>query len=123
MHAMQATKHFMKTGRTWIFLSNTQYLFSRSCPVRPGVRTLRKMTTSVPTFPTTGFDLLPSHVPVEEETTPSYVAEKFYPVKLGKIFHARYQVLAKLGFDCLALPGSPERLFFYNEDLHYWTRH
>lgn len=56
------------------------------------------MTTGVQTLPTAGFDLLPLHVPVEEETTPSYVSEKFYPVKLGEIFHARYQVLAKLGF-------------------------
>ncbi|KAF1739729.1 Serine/threonine-protein kinase SRPK [Beauveria bassiana] len=98
MYAAQVTKHFMKTGRTRLFLSSTQFFFSRSCPVRPGARTLRKLTTGVQTIPTAGFDILPLHVPIEEETTPSYAAEKFYPVKLGEIFHARYQVLAKLGF-------------------------
>ncbi|PWY82595.1 CMGC protein kinase [Aspergillus eucalypticola CBS 122712] len=35
---------------------------------------------------------------IEEETLPTYNAEKYYPVRLGEILHGRYQVVAKLGY-------------------------
>lgn len=35
---------------------------------------------------------------VEEEGSPHYKAEKFYPVRLGEVFESRYKVVAKLGF-------------------------
>ncbi|KAF3492325.1 protein kinase domain-containing protein [Arthroderma uncinatum] len=35
---------------------------------------------------------------MEEEKMPAYEKGLFYPVKLGEIFNARYQVLGKLGF-------------------------
>jgi hypothetical protein len=35
---------------------------------------------------------------IEEEKLPFYVAENFYPVKIGETFHSRYRVLGKLGY-------------------------
>lgn len=48
--------------------------------------------------PTTGFDLLDPHQPIEEETLLDYKAHRYYPVHLGDIFKDRYQVLTKLGY-------------------------
>ncbi|OKL58503.1 hypothetical protein UA08_06197 [Talaromyces atroroseus] len=55
-------------------------------------------TSARRTFPNTGFKLLDSSVPIEEETLPTYIPEKYYPVQQGEVFHERYQVLVKLGF-------------------------
>ncbi|KAH5421516.1 hypothetical protein HBI47_133520 [Parastagonospora nodorum] len=41
---------------------------------------------------------LPVDRKVEEETLPDYVASRYYPVRIGEIFRARYQVVGKLGF-------------------------
>ncbi|KAJ4326722.1 hypothetical protein N0V84_002838 [Fusarium piperis] len=49
-------------------------------------------------FPTTGFNLIDQDQKVEEEELPDYVAERFYPVRLGEVFHGRYQAVTKLGF-------------------------
>jgi serine/threonine-protein kinase SRPK3 len=35
---------------------------------------------------------------VEEEILPHYAASQYYPVQIGEIFCARYQVVGKLGF-------------------------
>ncbi|KAG6223538.1 hypothetical protein E4U26_004461 [Claviceps purpurea] len=37
-------------------------------------------------------------VNIEEETFPDHVASQFYPVKIGDIFRARYQIVGKLGY-------------------------
>ncbi|KAI9375122.1 kinase-like protein [Aspergillus egyptiacus] len=49
-------------------------------------------------FPISGFDTLDPRIPLEEETFPSYRPERYYPVRLGEVFKARYQILTKLGF-------------------------
>ncbi|PWY75410.1 CMGC protein kinase [Aspergillus heteromorphus CBS 117.55] len=49
-------------------------------------------------FPTSGFEVLDPSVPVEEETLPTYSAEKYYPVHIGEVLGDRYQVVAKIGF-------------------------
>ncbi|KAK0390670.1 hypothetical protein NLU13_0174 [Sarocladium strictum] len=49
-------------------------------------------------FPTTGFKLIDPSVKVEEEELPDYVAERFYPVRLGEVIQDQYQTVAKLGF-------------------------
>lgn len=49
-------------------------------------------------FPTSGFSLIDQSQKVEEEELPDYVAGRFYPVRLGEVFHDRYQTIAKLGF-------------------------
>ncbi|PYI34792.1 U4/U6 small nuclear ribonucleo protein PRP4 [Aspergillus indologenus CBS 114.80] len=55
--------------------------------------------TSVPReFPSSGFKLLDSSVHLEEETLPTYQAQKYYPIQQGEVLHNRYQVLAKLGY-------------------------
>lgn len=42
----------------------------------------------------TGVDSSPS---IEEEKLPEYLAERYYPVRLGEIFQSRYRVILKLG--------------------------
>ncbi|GJC91471.1 protein kinase [Colletotrichum higginsianum] len=56
------------------------------------------MSTRIHTFPNDGFERLPVHIQVEEETVPDYKPERFYPVRIGEVFCSRYQVVAKLGF-------------------------
>jgi serine/threonine-protein kinase SRPK3 len=35
---------------------------------------------------------------IEEETLPDYLAERYYPVRIGELLESRYQVVGKLGF-------------------------
>ncbi|KAL5339932.1 kinase-like protein [Aspergillus crustosus] len=49
-------------------------------------------------FPTSGFETFEPAIPLEEETLPDYLAERYYPVRLGEVFNSRYQVVTKLGF-------------------------
>ena len=49
-------------------------------------------------FPTSGFEVLDSSKGVEEETLPTYRAEKYYPVHIGEVLGDRYQVVAKIGY-------------------------
>ncbi|OJJ51657.1 hypothetical protein ASPZODRAFT_88270 [Penicilliopsis zonata CBS 506.65] len=49
-------------------------------------------------FLTSGFVTIDSAEKIEEEELPSYVAEKYYPVAIGEILAARYQVVSKLGY-------------------------
>ncbi|KAL6707078.1 hypothetical protein ACN47E_004830 [Coniothyrium glycines] len=49
-------------------------------------------------FPSEGFVTIPTDKKVEEETLPDYIASRYYPVRIGEIFRARYQVVGKLGF-------------------------
>jgi hypothetical protein len=41
--------------------------------------------------------LLNRSIPIEEENTPDYHADRFYPIKLGQVLNKRYQVATKLG--------------------------
>lgn len=36
--------------------------------------------------------------PIEEETLSRYDKKRYYPVKIGAVFHDRYTILAKLGY-------------------------
>ncbi|KAG6242750.1 hypothetical protein E4U25_003057 [Claviceps purpurea] len=49
-------------------------------------------------FRSEGFALISADEKIEEETLPDYVASRFYPVKVGEIFRARYQIVGKLGY-------------------------
>ncbi|UPK93021.1 hypothetical protein LCI18_003956 [Fusarium solani-melongenae] len=49
-------------------------------------------------FSISGFSLIDQSQKVEEEELPDYVADRFYPVRLGEVFQGRYQTIAKLGF-------------------------
>jgi serine/threonine-protein kinase SRPK3 len=49
-------------------------------------------------FPSEGFVAIPADRRVEEETLPDYAASHYYPVQIGEILCARYQVVGKLGF-------------------------
>lgn len=42
--------------------------------------------------------ILPSDVPIEEETVPGYSAKDYYPVDPGHLFRNRYRTMAKLGW-------------------------
>ncbi|KAG6175630.1 hypothetical protein E4U27_006035 [Claviceps purpurea] len=54
-------------------------------------------------FPSEGFALISADENVEEETFPDHVASQFYPVKIGDIFRARYQIVADAGTSLDAL--------------------
>ncbi|KAE8369968.1 U4/U6 small nuclear ribonucleo protein PRP4 [Aspergillus caelatus] len=49
-------------------------------------------------FPLAGFSLLDTSLKIEEETSPTYHPEKYYPTQIGEVLDNRYQVLAKLGY-------------------------
>ncbi|KAL4809322.1 kinase-like domain-containing protein [Aspergillus unguis] len=49
-------------------------------------------------FPSSGWEDVDTSVPVEEETTPNYKPENFYPARIGEVFKNRYQVVGKLGY-------------------------
>ncbi|KAG6197735.1 hypothetical protein E4U50_007833 [Claviceps purpurea] len=49
-------------------------------------------------FPSEGFAVIPADERIEEETLPNYATSQYYPVTIGEIFRARYQVVGKLGF-------------------------
>ncbi|KAL2799545.1 hypothetical protein BJX66DRAFT_242298 [Aspergillus keveii] len=56
-------------------------------------------TTSEPrAFPESGFDTIDTTVLIEEETLPGYLAEGYYPARVGEVLNSRYQILTKLGF-------------------------
>jgi serine/threonine-protein kinase SRPK3 len=67
-------------------------LLRRSCSQLIG-RTWKPLV-----FPSQGFVRLPTDTKVEEETLPGYVASRYYPVQIGEVFRARYQIVGKLGF-------------------------
>lgn len=49
-------------------------------------------------FPTSGFEVLDSSEEIEEETLPTYRAEKYYAVRIGEVLGDRYQLVAKIGY-------------------------
>ncbi|CAH0023124.1 unnamed protein product, partial [Clonostachys rhizophaga] len=58
-----------------------------------------KLPRSEPrTFPSHGFDVIDKDQLTEEEEMPEYKPEHFYPVRLGEVFHDRFQIMTKLGF-------------------------
>ena len=42
--------------------------------------------------------IIPSETPIEEETLPYYKAAHYYPVRIGDVYHTRYEVSGKLGY-------------------------
>ncbi|PLB43275.1 kinase domain protein [Aspergillus steynii IBT 23096] len=44
------------------------------------------------------YTTLPLNIPVEEETLPHYRPEEYYPVNIGDVYQARYQITGKLGY-------------------------
>ncbi|KIV83206.1 hypothetical protein PV11_05253 [Exophiala sideris] len=64
------------------------------------VTSTRTVSSLARTFPTEGFEILSSDKLYEEEQNSGYDAKRYYPVRLGDIFRARYQVVAKIGFGC-----------------------
>lgn len=56
--------------------------------------------------------ILDSTKKIEEERMPAYKRGLYYPVKLGDVFHSRYQVISKLGL------GANSTLWF-GRDLQW----
>jgi len=52
----------------------------------------------VRSFPESGFEQIDEDIKIEEETIPLYVADRYYPVRIGEVFNSRYQVVGKLGY-------------------------
>ena len=67
--------------------------FAGSTPSRTRTRTLPPRAFTNPNF-----RRVPPHVAFEEETTPNYVAERYYPVHIGEVLGNAYQVVGKLGY-------------------------
>ncbi|KAF2627370.1 kinase-like protein [Macroventuria anomochaeta] len=67
-------------------------LFSRS------LRPLFSRSWKPLAFSSEGFVPIPTDKEVDEETLPDCVASRYYPVRIGGVFRARYQVVSKLGF-------------------------
>ncbi|PWY91515.1 kinase domain protein [Aspergillus sclerotioniger CBS 115572] len=42
--------------------------------------------------------IIPTETPIEEETLPHYKAAHYYSVRIGDVYHTRYQVVGKLGY-------------------------
>ncbi|KAL4976286.1 kinase-like domain-containing protein [Aspergillus desertorum] len=42
--------------------------------------------------------IIPTESPIEEETLPHYKAAHYYPVRIGDVYHTRYEVAGKLGY-------------------------
>ncbi|KAL2065132.1 hypothetical protein VTL71DRAFT_4273 [Oculimacula yallundae] len=58
-----------------------------------------RRTPSLPLhFPTTGFEVVPDSVVLEEEQFEEFTAGLYYPMKPGEVLASRYQVIGKLGF-------------------------
>lgn len=49
-------------------------------------------------FPSHGYQTIPSDYKLEEETLPDYLPQRFYPVRIGEVLNSRYQVVGKLGY-------------------------
>lgn len=61
-------------------------------------RQMRSMSAQAKVFPSTGFGLIETKEPIQEEDLPGYRADLYYPVQIGEILRGRYQITAKLGF-------------------------
>jgi serine/threonine-protein kinase SRPK3 len=67
-------------------------------------------------FPSSGFPELPSSEILEEEDSPNFKA--LYPVRLGELFNARYQVLRKLGWGGSATVWLSRDILYANQSLN-----
>ena len=83
-------------GRALLSLGSS---LDHATPLRRVARTMSSVTP-LPArhFPTSGFVKLDSSEKIEEEKLPTYVADDYFPVYIGKVFASRYQVVSKLGF-------------------------
>ncbi|POR33360.1 Serine/threonine-protein kinase SRPK [Tolypocladium paradoxum] len=59
---------------------------------------LRRRPTSSRTISDIPHVALPLETPIEEETLPHYEREQYYPVHVGAVFKAKYQVAGKPGY-------------------------
>lgn len=73
-------------------------------------------------FPNSGFELLDQSVELDEETLPTYLAEKYYPVNQGEIFNDRYQALAKIGYGVTSTIWFAKDLVYVQVALLYRPR-
>ena len=62
--------------------------------LRPGRRVLPRSIESPCVFIEHGFEKLDSKVKIEEEHMPVYEKGLFYPVQIGQVFNAWYQILS-----------------------------
>lgn len=63
------------------------------------VQSLIKRPPSPPiSFPTSGFETIEASVLVEEEQRKGFAEGDYYPIAIGEVLDARYQVVGKLGF-------------------------
>ncbi|KFZ16712.1 hypothetical protein V502_04955 [Pseudogymnoascus sp. VKM F-4520 (FW-2644)] len=61
-------------------------------------RFLKQPPSTPRQFPATGFHVLERDQLIDEETLPHYSPAQFFPVRIGEILNAKYQVVGKLGY-------------------------
>ncbi|RJE21865.1 STYKc [Aspergillus sclerotialis] len=66
--------------------------------LRLGRRALSRSVESPRVFTEHSFESLDPTVKIEEEYMPAYEQGLFYPVQIGQVLNARYQILSKLGY-------------------------
>lgn len=49
-------------------------------------------------FPTSGFEVIPANVLLEEEQFEEFKGGVYYPANIGDVLASKYQVIGKLGF-------------------------
>ena len=63
------------------------------------IKSLVKRPPSPPiSFPTSGFETIEASVVIEEEQRKGFADGDYYPICIGDVLDARYQVVGKLGF-------------------------
>lgn len=78
----------------------SQYKTQRLASSLPSqqLRSIALTASSSGAFPSSGPEEICLSHKVEEERFGNYVAECYYPVKIGVILLSRYQIITKLGF-------------------------
>ncbi|OAR01715.1 hypothetical protein LLEC1_03256 [Akanthomyces lecanii] len=93
----------------WPFLSRAM--------TRPAMKTDGMALQRPRQFPTAGFKVIGPGQRLEEEKLPFYVRDEYYPMRIGDVVHAHYQVVAKLGYGTSATVWLARDL----RDGKYWV--
>lgn len=70
--------------------------------IRALINNIRRTRSSIRQFSSTAH-ILPTGTPIEEETLPHYKPAHYYPIKIGDLYHTRYEVTGKLGYGAYSI--------------------
>jgi hypothetical protein len=78
--------------------SNAVLLKAMANVLRWARRWLQRSPSPVRQVASSGFRTFAPVEKIEEETLAWYSPDGFFPVRIGEVFHSKYQVLGKLGY-------------------------